>query len=123
MNFLAVFMGGGLGSLARYLIGILVAKTNQNGLSEYFPLATFLSNLLACIILAVTLYFFKDKFVSFTWISPLIISGFCGGFSTFSTFSFETSLLFQQGNYALAILNIVISLAFGIGLFLILDKQ
>ncbi|MES2588872.1 MAG: fluoride efflux transporter CrcB [Bacteroidota bacterium] len=122
MNFLAVFIGGGLGSLARYLMGILVSKSNQSGFAFYFPLATFLSNVLACIILAFTIYFFKDKFESSSWISPLIITGFCGGFSTFSSFSLETTILFQQGNYLWAILNIVISLAFGVGIFLFFQK-
>lgn len=116
MKFLAVFIGGGLGSLARYGISLLVLKTKV----EHFPLATMLSNFFACLILALCVYSFKDKMDATTWFTTFVITGFCGGFSTFSTFSFETFNLIQHGNYLWAGGNIVISLAFGLGIFWIL---
>lgn len=111
MQFVWVFIGGGLGSLARYGISLGTGKIY----SANFPLATFLSNLLACLILGITLYWFKDKLHTYTWLAPLLVTGFCGGFSTFSTWSKETMDLLQQGNTAWAIANIVISIAMGIG--------
>lgn len=118
MNYLTVFVGGGLGSLARFLVGIFIAKSKISS----FPVATFISNVMACTILAIMVFHFKSKLTQISWLSPLIITGFCGGFSTFSSFSHETNLLFQQGNYIYAVLNILISIVFCVGIFFILEK-
>lgn len=112
MNVILVFIGGGLGSVARYAISLLTSKTAVGN----FPLGTFISNILACLILVATLYFLKDKLSDQTWISTLVVTGFCGGFSTFSTWSKETVDLIQQGNWAMAVVNVFISLVVGIGL-------
>jgi CrcB protein len=50
------------------------------------------------------------------WLNHLLIIGFCGGFSTFSTFSNENIQLIQQGNWQMSLLNIVISLSVGMGI-------
>ena len=112
MNFLLVFLGGGLGSLARYGISLGTGKIY----ASHFPLGTFISNLLACLILGITLYWFRDKLDTQHWIVPFVVTGFCGGFSTFSTWSKETLDLIQQGNTVWAMANIVVSLTVGIGL-------
>lgn len=118
-NILAVFIGGGLGCLARY--GVSVALLTR--IKTSFPLATFFSNIISCIILAVTVFIFADK----TSVNPLlkffIITGFCGGFSTFSTFSFETVELFRTGNSLFALMNIGISLAVGLGIIYFISKM
>ena len=80
-----VFVGGGLGSLARFGIG----KATSLIVSTSFPLGTFISNILACIILAVIVYLLPAKLiVEHSWLTPLMVIGFCGGFSTFSSFSY-----------------------------------
>lgn len=112
LNFLLVFLGGGLGSMLRYGISILFSKSNQT-----FPWATLISNLLATALLAM-LYLWLRNNTKPEWLLPLLGIGFCGGFSTFSTFSAENAILFQQQQYAFLALNIVVSLALGLGVFI-----
>ena len=112
MTYLYVFLGGGLGTLMRYL----VSKISNNYFEGSFPLGTFVSNILACVILALLVVSFNQKETEFTWIQPLLIVGFCGGFSTFSTFSNETFDLINSGNMLIALANIVLSITVGVGL-------
>jgi CrcB protein len=113
-----IFLGGGLGSLSRFGVGSLALKFYKGE----FPIGTLLANTLACLILGITIYFFKEKIVQNEWIKYLVLIGFCGGFSTFSTFSMETLKLMQDQFYMYAVLNILISLALGIGVLFVLVK-
>lgn len=110
-----IFVGGGLGSLSRFGIG-RVALSFYEG---KFPLGTLLANTIACLILGITVYIFKDKLADNEWAKYLIMIGFCGGFSTFSTFSIETLKLFQDGLILFGILNVLISVGLGIGVLLL----
>jgi fluoride exporter len=118
-NAMAVFIGGGLGSLARYFVSEFLKKyfTNQ------FPLATLISNLTSCIIFALFIYFFYDRFSHKDGLFFLILVGFCGGFSTFSTFSFETFQLIKQAQYAMAFLNIFVSIVFCLMIFIMVKSK
>lgn len=115
-----IFLGGGLGSLARYGVGKMALLLYSNG---KFPLGTLLANTLACLILGVTLMLYKDRMLENEWVRYFVIIGFCGGFSTFSTFSLDTVKLFSEGFYTLGMLNILVSLALGIVLLYILVKS
>lgn len=117
MPFVWVFLGGGLGSLCRYGISRVLAPWQS-----IFPYATLAANALSCIVLG--------AFVAFTLKSQLNESlklfamvGFCGGFSTYSTFTNETWQLLEAGNLSLAALNILGNLfvclaCIGLGLWL-----
>lgn len=104
VNFFLVFLGGGLGSICRYGI----ARLMDNQLNT-FPFATFIANILSCILLGFLVGLSLKGAMNQNY-KLLLITGFCGGFSTFSTFSNETFHLFQSGNIAYAMTNIAASL-------------
>ena len=119
MNWLLVFLGGGLGSVARYGITVITKGYYQGN----WPWATFISNVLACILLVVLVYVLSPSEKEDNTLYMFLAIGFCGGFSTFSTFSYETSSLIQNGNIGIALLNILVSMAAGIGLFFLLSVK
>ena len=118
VNALLVFLGGGLGSLARYGISKIVMANFQTN----FPLATFLANSISCIILAITVFYFQPKYSIDNSTKLFIASGVCGGFSTFSTFSFETFELFKTGYTLLAVANILLSMLVCLGLIYFISR-
>lgn len=108
MTWLYVFLGGGLGAMSRFGISKVTLLFFQGS----FPLATLITNSLACIILGALVYFTSAK--PGLWYQPLLIIGFCGGFSTFSTFSNETLSLMNNGQYGYAIINVLLSVTIGL---------
>ncbi|MCC6413487.1 MAG: fluoride efflux transporter CrcB [Saprospiraceae bacterium] len=103
--FLLVFLGGGLGSVCRYALGLLLQPHTAR-----FPWATLAANGLACLILGVlTGLSLQGKLSDQQRL--LFATGFCGGFSTFSTFTNETWGLWQNGQPEEALLNVTLSLA------------
>ncbi len=115
---LAIFIGGGLGSVARYLTARLALSVFEST----YPLGTFLANLASCILLGIFMWLISKGQLNGFWI-PFLVIGFCGGYSTFSTFSFETLQLIQEGRWDWAILNIVVSLTTCILVLFVLSKQ
>lgn len=111
-NLALVFIGGGAGCLVRYGIGIGFQK-----LSSSLPWATFFSNLSACVVFALTVYFFQNKVESNL---RFLLIAFCGGLSTFSTFSYESFLLFKSGLVLVATANILFSVIICVLVFYIL---
>ena len=101
--FLLVFVGGGAGSLLRYLTGRLVPAT-LNG--SPFPTAILLVNVLASFVLGAVVGWLMQRSTMGDEARLLIGVGFCGGLSTFSSFSFDTVVLLQQGRLSAALLNI-----------------
>lgn len=119
MSYLLVFIGGGVGCVARYAVSQSTSIFYKGSL----PWATFISNILACVLLALIVVFFSEKLSIYPWLSPLVLIGFCGGFSTFSTFSNQTAELFLNGQIAIALANILLSVVVGVGLIVYMKSK
>lgn len=109
MNILLVFLGGGIGSICRYLISIIF----QNK-SLAFPTPTFIANLLGSLIIGILLGFTITHTSVSQSMKVLLITGFCGGFTTFSTFSSESLFLLQNNMISTAVIYILSSVLLGI---------
>jgi CrcB protein len=114
MGFLAVFFGGGLGSLSRFLLSKLI---NENA-NTLFPVGTLIVNIAGCFIIGFAFSLF-EKFVVPSEIRLLLITGFLGGFTTFSSFGLETINLIKGNELVSAVLNVLASIILGL-LFVVL---
>ena len=109
-KYVLIAIGGALGSLARYLVGLIVI----NRMGSRFPYGTFVINMTACIIIGFTLtYFGKRADLSPAW-RFFVPIGFIGAYSTFSTYEWETLATMRSGAFLLAGLYAVGSLVLGL---------
>lgn len=101
----AIALGGALGALSRYYLSVAVERFNSGS----FPLGTFAVNVLGSLLIGAFFVLFMEKLhLVDTW-RPVVIVGFLGALTTFSTYSLDALLLMQQGNYNTALLYIISS--------------
>lgn len=96
---LAVALGGAIGSMARYGVSRIAVILSVESV-ERFPWPTFLVNVVGSFLLGLIAAIFRNHPQPLWWI--LLGTGFCGGFTTFSTFSLETLTLLEQKRYFMA---------------------
>lgn len=106
-----IFVGGGLGSVVRYLLNRWVTALHQIN----FPLGTLTVNVVACLVLGLIIGLADHKQYLSADTRLFWAIGFCGGFSTFSTFSAETLALFQQPAAMAGVVYIVASVLLCLG--------
>jgi len=110
-SFLLVFLGGGLGSVVRFFLGKWINSLHTN----HFPWATLTVNTIACLTLGIIAGLADHRQLMSPATRLFWTIGFCGGFSTFSTFSIETLELMQNGFTTSSIIYITSSLLLCIG--------
>lgn len=99
----AIALGGALGALSRYYLSVAVERFNTGA----FPLGTFTVNVLGSLLIGAFFVLFMEKLhLVDTW-RPVVVIGFLGALTTFSTYSLDALLLIQQGNYNTAFLYII----------------
>jgi CrcB protein len=104
MNYALIIIGGGLGSLFRYL----TAHTVNNLFHSKFLFGTIVVNCVGALLIGILMSVFEAFSVNVRWKMFLVI-GFLGGYTTFSAYSYETVKYFLDGDVKYALLNIALS--------------
>lgn len=109
-NLLIVALGGGVGSALRYLI----QESLHKQIEGFSPYGTFVVNMIGCFLIGILLgWAGNGKYLNETT-NLLLISGFCGGFTTFSTFAVQGQSLMMEQKPIQAILYIGLSVVVGL---------
>jgi len=118
---LIVFIGGGMGTVMRFLIGKFLPYSGKG-----FPWSTFCSNLLGCLLIGLlTGYFLRNNAENQSSLVLFATIGFCGGFTTFSSFANENLSFVRSGDYTMLLAYSMLSLTTGIimvNLGILIDK-
>jgi CrcB protein len=105
-----IFLGGGIGSVCRYLLTLSINRQ----LTTAFPAGTFAVNVTGCFLIGL-LY---GVAIRYSWFNAewrlFLITGICGGYTTFSTFSYEAVGLIREGNYGYFLLYVAGSIVLGL---------
>lgn len=109
-NILLVALGGGLGSVARYL----VSRWAQGSILSAFPWGTMIVNIAGCVLIGFFCGLFDQGVLRSTSVKLFLTVGFCGGFTTFSTFMNENLLLLRSDSILLAAIYTGASVAIGL---------
>jgi CrcB protein len=108
---LAVGLGGLLGTVARYKLGGWVLHHTAG---YRFPVSTFVVNVLGCGLLGLLVGIAEHRHELSPTVRLFLITGFCGGFTTFSAFGFETIYLIRRNEFGWAAANVVLSVLVGV---------
>ncbi len=109
MNYIIVFAGGGIGSVARFAIATWIGQR----WGRSFPMGTFVVNVTGSFLIGLLMTLMAERFLENPQWRLLLVVGGLGGYTTFSTFEYETGKLVADGELIFAALNIVLSVVAG----------
>jgi CrcB protein len=114
MNYLLVFVGGGLGATVRHAVNMMCARA----FGTHFPFGTFLINVSGSIVMGLIAGYLAFKGSAAQPWRLFVMTGVLGGYTTFSAFSLDAALLYERGEIGLAALYAVGSVVLAVaGLF------
>ena len=111
LNLVFVGVGGLIGSIGRYLVAGAVYQMFPN---SYFPIGTATINILGCFLIGFITGLVEVRNLLSPEMRVFLLIGLLGGFTTFSTFSFETIALLRDGTYLTALANVLIQVVAGL---------
>ncbi len=109
INYLIIGIGGFLGAIARYAIGVWIGQK----WGRSFPFGTFVINVSGSFFIGLLMTFFTERFIVNPQWRLLLVVGFLGAYTTFSTFEYETGRLVKDGEWIIASMNVILSVFAG----------
>lgn len=109
INYVVVFAGGGIGSVVRYILAVWIGQK----WGRSFPLGTFVINVTGSFLIGFLMTLMAERFVENPQWRLLLVVGGLGGYTTFSTFQYETGKLVMDGELLFASLNVILSVVVG----------
>lgn len=105
LKYFYVMAGAALGGLLRYVVSDIVQKNSK----IIFPVGTLSVNIIGSFLLGFIIFFLGEREIISAEMRLFLTIGLCGGFTTFSTFSYETLMLFQESEFLYGSLNVVLN--------------
>jgi CrcB protein len=110
MKYLLILLGGGVGSLSRYMVGMAIVTRY----GTKFPIVgTMTINVTGSFLIGLMMTLITERFGANSNLRPLLVIGFLGGYTTFSSFEWETYSAIRDGGFWVGIFNIVGSVTLG----------
>lgn len=109
MNYLIIGIGGFIGAIVRYGVAFWVGER----WGRSFPLGTFIINVTGSFLIGLLMTLFTERFMVNPQWRLLLVVGFLGAYTTFSTFEYETGSLLKDGEWLIAGLNVTLSVFVG----------
>jgi CrcB protein len=108
-NYLIIGVGGFIGAIMRYIIGVWIGQK----WGKSFPLGTFVINVSGSFLIGLIMTLLTEKLMVNPQWRLLLVVGFLGAYTTFSTFEYETGNLLKDGEWMFAAMNVVLSVFLG----------